>query len=396
MIKTRLTIQLFLIFSGLSVFQAARSQHRITNHSGLYQNWTHGPSQEKTFFPIAVWLQDPGLAGQYKKAGFNTYVGLWDGPTEEQLATLRLYGMKVICDQNTVGLHHLDDSLIIGWMHDDEPDNAQPLGEGKGYGPPVSPLEIIKKYHALKAKDPNRPVMLNLGQGVAWDAWIGRGSRTNHPEDYPEYMQGGDIIPFDIYPVAHRDPEISGKLWYVAKGVDRLVKWGQGKKIIWNCLECTHIGEPDKKASPDQVRAEAWMAIINGSRGLIYFVHQFKPSFNAAALLDDPVMLSAVTDLNREITRLAAVVNSAEIKNAINVKAKIPISIMLKKYQDTTYLFAVSMRDTADSVSFLLPENMHFNKLHVVNESRTLKINRGTFTDQFKPWDVHIYTFVKK
>ena len=24
--------------------------------------------------------------------------------------------------------------------------------------------------------------MLNLGQGVAWDGWYGRGTRTNHPE----------------------------------------------------------------------------------------------------------------------------------------------------------------------------------------------------------------------
>jgi len=29
-------------------------------------------------------------------------------------------------------------------------------------------------------------VLLNLGQRVAYDQWIGRGARTNHPEDYVE------------------------------------------------------------------------------------------------------------------------------------------------------------------------------------------------------------------
>jgi hypothetical protein len=34
------------------------------------------------------------------------------------------------------------------------------------------------------------------------------------------------------------------------------------------------------------------MSLIRGSRGLIYFVHQFKPTFREAALLDDPEMLA--------------------------------------------------------------------------------------------------------
>lgn len=301
--------------------------------------------------------------------------------------------MKVICEQNEVSLRHLQDSIIIGWMHGDEPDNAQSLGEGKGYGPPLPPSQIVEKYQHLKVVDPTRPVMLNLGQGVVWDEWEGRGVRTNHPEDYPEYMKGGDIISFDIYPVVHPNPAISGKLWYVAKGVKRLVNWGQGKKIIWNCLECTHIGDPDKKASPEQVRAEAWMAIINGSRGLIYFVHQFKPHFNAAALLDDPVMLKAVTALNHEITRLAPVINSADINNNIQVQADTPIATMLKKYEDTTYLFTVSMRNSPVTATFTLPKAFRYTKTSVVNEKRSLNVSNGIFKDHFKPWEVHIYYF---
>src|SRR3546814_11235955 len=102
--------------------------------------------------------------------------------------------MRVICQQNETVLRYPDDTLITGWLQDDEPDNAQPLSDGKGYGPPIHPGQVISNYESLREKDSSRPVLLNLGQGVAWDNWHGRGSRTNHPEDYPGYAKGGDII----------------------------------------------------------------------------------------------------------------------------------------------------------------------------------------------------------
>jgi hypothetical protein len=177
---------------------------------------------DPNFFPIAVWLQSPSKAPQYKAAGINLYVGLWRGPTEEQLAELKRHGLRVICGQNAVGLAHKDDPTIVAWMHGDEPDNAQALRNGKGYGPPILPAKIVEDYQKLKAADPSRPVLLNLGQGVAWDQYIGRGVRRNHPEDYPEYVQGCDIASFDIYPACHDHKDVAGKLWMVADGVSRL------------------------------------------------------------------------------------------------------------------------------------------------------------------------------
>src|SRR2546422_571801 len=80
-------------------------------------------------------------------------------------------------------------------------DNAQPK-PGGGYGDPIPPSKIIADYERIKAADPTRPVLLNLGQGVANDEWRGRGP---HPQDYREYVKGGDIISFDVYPVVGID-----------------------------------------------------------------------------------------------------------------------------------------------------------------------------------------------
>ena len=94
------------------------------------------------------------------------------------------------------------------------------------YGPPIPPKDIIDDYQQrIRQRDPTRPVMLNLGQGVSFDNYIGRGYRRGKLEDYPQYIKGGDIVSFDIYPVVHRDQEVSGSLEYVPRGVERLVKW---------------------------------------------------------------------------------------------------------------------------------------------------------------------------
>jgi len=365
-----------------------------SNWASPYVQWKNGPSSDAGFFPIAVWLQNPAKAGRYRAAGFNTYVGLWKGPTEQQLVELKKAGMKVICHQNEVGRKHIDDGIIIGWMHGDEPDNAQSRGKGKGYGPPIPPKNIIDDYEKIRSADPTRPVLLNLGQGVAWDQWHGRGVRTNHPEDYPEYVKGCDIASFDIYPVAHPKPQVSGKLWYVARGVERLVKWTEGEKIVWNCIECTRINNPTSKATPQQVRCEVWMSIIHGSMGLIYFVHEWEPKFNESALLSDPEMLSAVTAINRQIIRLAPVLNTPTIKDAVHLSSDnedVPVAVMMKKHKNDTYLFAVTMRNGRTTATFTMPDLAGERTVEILDENRTIPLKDGIFKDRFGAWDVHIY-----
>jgi len=359
-----------------------------------YARWTNGPGRDPDYFPIAVWLQSPRNARRFKAAGFNLYVGLWKGPTEEQLEALRQAGMPVICAQNEVGLRHLKDRIIVGWMHGDEPDNAQRRPDGKGYGPPIPPQKIVAGYRRMAAADPSRPVMLNLGQGVAWDAWHGRGVRTNHPEDYPEYVKGCDVVSFDIYPAVHRNDAVRGNLWYVANGVARLRKWTRDARVVWNCIECTRISNPSVKPTARQVRAEVWMSIIHGSRGLIYFVHQFKPKFIEHALLEDPEMLAAVTALNRQVHSLAAVINGPVIADGATVSssaARVPVHLTIRKHNGATYLFAVAMYREETTATFHVTGLGEKAVAEVLGEGRTIHIANGRFTDTFRGYDVHLY-----
>lgn len=366
------------------------------------KRFSRGMSDDPSYFPLAVWLQAPGNAQRYKDIGINLYIGLWNGPTEKQLAELEKAGMPVICDQNAVGLKHLSNKTIVGWMHGDEPDNAQAKPKGqKGYDPPIKPATIIADYEKIRKADPSRPVMLNLGMGVAWDGWFGRGVRTNHPEDYAEYVKGADIVSFDIYPVVAADgpkyDPIRGKLELVPYGVGRLIGWTDGKKPVWSCIETTRINHPKTKPTPTQVRSEVWMAIVRGARGLIYFCHEFNPTVETG-LLNDQEMAAAVKEINRQVTELAPVINSPAVKDGVKVQpadTDTPIITMTRKHNGSTYVFAASLGSQATKAIFTLPNAETRGKVDLIGEDRVLQQTAGRWQDDFKGYEVHLYRLGK-
>jgi hypothetical protein len=359
--------------------------------------FARGLPQEPEFFPLAVWLQAPANAARYKAIGINLYVGLWRGPTEEQLDTLDESGIRLICGQNGRSLRFKDRPTVVGWMHGDEPDNAQSLGQGKGYGPPIPPVTIVEGYDKIRKADPDRPVLLNLGQGVAWDGYHGRGVRTNHPEDYREYVKGCDIASFDIYPASHEAREIAGNLWYVPQGVDRLRRWSEGRKEVWCCVETTGINNENRRPTPKQVRSEVWMALTHGAKGIIYFAHQFKPKFIEAGLLADEEMAREVTAINRQVRELAPVLNSPEVVAGAVVESSdkgVPVDFLVKRHSDKTYVFSVAMREGDTTATFKLPDKADA-RVEVLGEGRTIEALGGKWNDHFAGYQVHLYRIAR-
>ncbi len=372
-------------------------------------HWKNSRINAPDCFPIAVWVQGVRNAAKYKAAGIDFYVGLSDEASDAQLVELARIGMYVVCEQNEHYLKYINDPVIAGWMRGDEPDNAQSLPGGKGYGPPIAPARIIEEYKKMRDRDRTRPVLLNLGQGVAWKEYIGRGVRTGHQEDYAEYMKGGDVVSFDVYPAVHDAPAIAGKLEFVRTGVENLRKWSSPDKIIWDCIEASRIGNVKTKPTAAQIKSEIWMSIIAGSRGIIYFVHQFKPTFVEASLLQDPELLEGVSAINRQIHQLASVINSPKPTTA-TLKASAPGgSVLIKdgavvrEDKDSFYIFAASplAQDAIHTFELRAPANRKVEAsagppVEVIGESRTLSMRNGGFRDAFAPYAVHLYRIPKQ
>jgi hypothetical protein len=364
------------------------------NPPQVYARFSHGPPSDPAFFPIAVWLQSPSNARAYADIGINTFIGLYQGPSDAQLAVLADAGVPALCDQAGVYASHLADPTIQGWTQQDEPDNAQPDGQG-GYGPCIDPTVIQGIYATFKANDPTRPVYLNLGQGVAWEGWIGRGSACAGRLDmYPHYEQGADIVSFDIYPLNETDASVKGHLWLVATGVDRLRQGANYAKPVWNWIETTGIDDPANTPTPAQIRAEVWMSLVHGSAGIGYFAHIFSPTFIEAGLLSEPTVKAGVKTLNAEITSLAPVLNSPSIGNAVTVVSQasaVPVDTMVKRQGGALYIFAVAMRPGATHVTFTLRAGGS-GTATVLGESRTRPVVGGVFEDDFAAdHAVHLY-----
>jgi len=383
-----------LMLAGWLVAAPALAAPRKAPH------WTHGPPDDPAFFPIGVWVQRPDFAEAYRKAGFNVFVGLWHGPTEQQLQQLKRANMLTVCAQNDVGLAHRDDPTIIGWLQQpDEPDNAQGNGQG-GFSSFVPPQRMIAQYQKLRAADPTRPVFVNLGEGIANDEWIGHGPSFS-PDLYRQYVQCADVLMWDLYPVADLGKKGGGLhddgqeyLSLIAKGIARLNQWAPGKPV-WDHVECTHIHHAKAKATPEQVKAEAWMALVHGSRGLIYFVHEFQPKVNDHALLNDEPMLAAVTEINRQVRELAPVLNTpAEAAGATTVTTadpQLPIDLATHRYKRDTYVFAIGMRNAPTTGSFRVRGAGPGATAEVIGEDRTIRLTDGKFRDDFEPYGVHLY-----
>lgn len=356
-----------------------------------YARWSNGPSTDLSYFPIGVWVQSPSNAARYQAIGVNLYVGLWQGPTEEQLSALSAAGMRVISSQNAVGLAHVNDSVIAGWMHADEPDNAQALPDGGGYGPAVDPAVLQADYERMTAADPTRPVWLNLGQGVANEDWVGRGGPR---QDYPRYVATTDIVSFDVYPVSGiRKTDGERFLWYVAKGVDSLRHWSTRGQPVWNVIETTRINS-DRGPTPAQVRSEVWMSIVHGSTGIVYFCHEWNPVFREARLLEDEAMRIGVGQINAQIQRLAPVLNAATVAGRVTVTSAheaIPVDTLVKAHDGEVWIVATAMRMGATTATFSLSGGGD-GTVEVVDEGRQLAMKDGAFQDDFAAdYAVHIY-----
>ncbi len=355
-------------------------------------------TNDPSYFPIAVWLQSPSNAAGYKANGINLFIGVYNGLNQTTLNQFKAANMKFICSQNEFSKSHLDEPLIYAWMHGDEPDNAKWNSATGKYDPCIDPEIIINDYLEIKETDPSRPVYLNLGRGVAYTEWIGRGACTSDTNMYKVsnngYLKGCDIASFDIYPVNSSEKKVKDSLWYVARGIDNLESWSNYEKPVWCWIETTRIGEKaDRKPTPEEVKSEVWMALIHGAKGFGYFCHSFNPSFVEAALLKDQEMIKAVKNINAQVTSLAEVLNSPDtigITQVSSSNGSVPVDIMTKNYDNANYIFAVAMRPGQTQATFNIGQG-EGEAVEVLGESRTITIKNGKFTDNFSDYGVHLY-----
>ena len=132
------------------------------------------------------------------------------------------------------------------------------------------------------------------------------------------------------------------------------------------------------------------MALTRGAKGIVYFVHEFKPQFREDAIFRYPDIVDEVGNINRLIRSLAPVLNAPNDFRRITVQSPVPIATMLKQHEQALYLFAVAMRNAVSRPRFAI-EGLDTAQADVLGEERSVSIRNGMLEDDFAGYGVHLY-----
>lgn len=316
--------------------------------------WQEAPPAFNDFFPLGTWFfweddasyinrytKDPVKAREYYEYtmkdlgdhGFNLIFPVWTPHDHRQLMldTAHRNGIKAIVhldeinsvvasgEIDKVNIFEVADNAIksvkdhpatVGYYMIDEPNNA-----------PEVARRIKLARQALEAVDPKHPGFSCLLGG------------------YEDLLKTVDyqVLVIDIYPL---HPNWSGD-WNGYIGELQRGQRNQGDRPLWVILQA--FGKPNnawKIPTPEEIRAQVWLALAHGAKGIIYFIYQSTTGFQGEWLqgmvdMDLKPMdgrLDEVGRINEQVTKLAPTL--LKLKPAEFTLPAVPEQVLTKGFTD--------------------------------------------------------------
>jgi hypothetical protein len=329
------------------------------------------------FFPLGLYLwyngiqyPDPDELDDIKNSPFDTLMQYNTAVTSDAentafLQALNLRGLKLIfslynggCnDQNTVCempwttsgfetfIEHevttfKEDPAIIAWYLNDEIC-------------PVCLDRLEAGYNKIKELDGNHPVWSVHWHCFGQDSWLLQELHTT------------DIVGVDPHP---------NPITLTSDMADAANATG---KPVW-------LAPQIYGATQAEMRAMTYLAVNHGAKGLIYYCHS---AFN-------PTKWSQAKGLGSEVDQLRPVFLSTDQTNDSDVTCNNSnIDLKLMRTGHAYYLFAVNTKEeNITGVSF---QNNLSDTPGVIEalfeDGRQIALTNGAFTDNFDPYEVHVY-----
>jgi len=252
--------------------------------------------------------------------------------------------------------------------------------------PRITPEEIAGRYAAKQAGDSARPIYLNLTARF-WEP-----QRQLPLAVYEGFCSATDIVGFDHYPIyGWGRPDRIHEIAQVTAALRELA--GEGKPV-WAILEVTNgsqwVREDMRPPTPEEIRAEVWMAIVNGATGIGYFPHAWKPTYSQCRIPEENQ--AELKRLNAQITELTPVILGAPVEGVTcESEGELPVDVMARKGDDGMYLFAVNLLREERQAKFAVPGLRAGLEVEVLGEARALTADQGGFSDAFGELQVHVY-----
>jgi hypothetical protein len=326
-----------------------------------FPEWTVGAVVDGTlhvdgqpFFPRMVYGQCDWAYQQSLDAGVNLYMGSGCSTPWVQLDALRARAVSAI---PAAWKDVADGRGSIGWYHPDEAD-------------------LYMRPEALPFHPPwqqsHRVTFLTLSGHV----YSGSAGPPYGRAVYPGFIARADVIGLDLYPMQVWCRRDAFRAVYEAQ---RELAALAGPRATYQWIEVGRMefckGRPELDPTPLTVRAETWLAIAGGARGIGYFPDHWRPDITAA-----------ISRLNTEISALAPALLAEEAPAAASPG---PVRVGARRFNGARYVIAVntSWRRLRASVSTPGLRGTAW----VYGERRSVPIRAGAIADSFGPLEAHVY-----
>lgn len=344
------------------------------------------------FFPILVWTQPPTSEdiGYFKRLGFNGYYGNGYGNKahEELLTELQRQEMLAVLEFDE---RYVDHPSVMAWMYIDEID-------GKGGTPEM----LQGERAAIRAIDPARPIVLNVGGGFYVDRNFDAmpENLVGGREAYKGLFGAADIASFDFYPVTGwNNPNF---LYIPGAATARIHdEHLTVPKPVWAIIEASDQDlswTPPSTRGPtaEEMRFQIWDSIINGATGLGYFTIAFEPFRwrNYDASIEREMLRT-----NTQIRNLTSVILSPEAPEAATVTSSEPggINWTVRRSEEHLWIIALNadMRRRPATATVRLNSGT-IAGVREVTADRSISAEGDSFTDFLAPLEVRIYRIEPK
>jgi hypothetical protein len=363
---------------SLTVVAKSQADNRASDFSKFS---TQTPRKGPKFFIIGVWSQPTYNFDKWKRRGINTlmkYEGLSGSVSlESWISAANSKGLYQIREERDDPAQDKDEPLLLAWTANDEPDIYS-----------VYHQALKPDYEYFKAADPDRPVTINFA-GSMVNGWHAAPLKRQDYETMLPYM---DWVSNGVYPVTGWDrPEhLDGP----GRSLDRLQNWSEGKpqlqiiesgdqQLTWNPARL-------RSATRGEFRAQMWDAIIRGAQGILYFPFAFQPRFtfdNTSPELEQEMIVQ-----HKRINDISKVLVSPIDPPNLGLKMSAPLEGTWRQVGNKKYFIVLNMSaKTVQGAKIGIVGAGKNGTLTVRGESRSLQMSRGSISDNFAPYETHIY-----
>ena len=306
------------------------------------------------FFPIFSWGECTDGFETSLPVGTNLYAANRCGGLEAQLSTLGDRALSAAVAGEAVP----DPGAVVGVFYSDEPD---------GQGLTAKTMPTIDPSHGVRFL-----TLTNHFYSGAAPLAQGRGI-------YPGLIAKADMIGFDLYPLQNWcRPERLVDVYFSQR---ELVELAQGKPTFqWieaAGMTCPHDGPTT--VTPDTVRAESWLAIAGGAKGLGFFP--------PAAWTGD--VGEAIAEVTQTVRELGPALTSPEAGVQVEPADGL-VKAGARKHGGRLAIVAANAGYEPAQATITVP-GLAGRALSVVGSGRTVTPSGDTFTERFPALGARVY-----